>query len=170
MMSINISIRLAKLKDAKLLLKIHNNSVKGGFFNSKKLVAFKYHIKWLKNILKSNSKIYIGKNYNKKDFGYVRFDETKNNIFEVSIGNLPNFYGKGFGSLMLEKSLKKFIKNYNPKKIVCVVKKFNIRSAKCFLKNGFVKIKFNPKKHFTVNKIYPKKENYFELKYFRYEI
>ena len=167
MINTKISIRLAKLKDAKLFLKIHNSSVKGGFFNSKNLVVFKDHIKWLKKKLKSNSKIYIGKNYNKKDFSYVRFDEIKNNIFEVSIGNLPNFYGKGLGSLMLEKSIKKFRKNYNPKKITCAVKKFNIRSSKFFLKNGFVKMKFNPKKHFTVNKINPKKENYFELKYFR---
>ena len=36
---------------------------------------------------------------------------------------------------MLEKSIKKFKKNYKPKKIISAVKKFNVRSAKCFLKN-----------------------------------
>jgi len=84
-------------------------------------------------------------------------------VFEVSLGNLPNFYGKGLGTLMLEKSIKKF-KNNNPKKIISAVKKFNIRSAKCFLKNNFVKVKFDKQKHYTINKIDPNQEFYFELK------
>ena len=159
-----ISVCLAKNKDAKLLLKIHNASVKGGYFNSKKLIIYKKdHIEWFKKKLKSNSKIYIGKNSIKKKFGYVRFDEVKSNIFEVSLGNLPSFYGKGFGSLMLEKSIKKFKKKHKPKKIISVVKKFNVRSTKCFLKNKFVKVKFDKKRHFTKNEIDLKKEYYFEL-------
>tara|TARA_A100001015_G_scaffold184979_1_gene205823 strand:+ start:1518 stop:1919 length:402 start_codon:yes stop_codon:yes gene_type:complete len=122
-----ISVSLAKIEDAKLLLKIHNASVKDGYFNSKKLIIYKDHIEWFKKKLKSSSKIYIGKNSFKKKFGYVRFDEVKSNIFEVSLGNLPSFYGKGLGSLMLGKSIKKFKKRYKPKKIISVVKKFNLR-------------------------------------------
>ena len=159
-----VSVSLAKIGDAKLLLKIHNTSVKGYFFNSKILVDRKDHIDWFKKKLKSNSKIYIGKNSSKKKFGYVRFDEIKNKIFEVSLGNLPNFYGKGLGSLMLEKSIRKFKKKYQPKKIVSVVKKLNVRSVKCFLKNNFLKLKFDKKKHFTINKLNTNKEHYFELK------
>jgi L-amino acid N-acyltransferase YncA len=147
-----ISVNLAKIEDAKLLLKIHNASVKGGYFSSKNLIVYKDHIEWFKKKLKSNSKIYIGKNLFKKKFGYVRFDEVKGNIFEISLGNLPGYYGKGLGSLMLEKSIKKFKKKYNPKKIISVVKKFNVRSTKCFLKNKFVKVKFDKKRHLTVNK------------------
>ena len=158
-----ISVSLAKIEDAKLLLKIHNASVKDGYFNSKKLIIYKDHIEWFKKKLKSSSKIYIGKNSFKKKFGYVRFDEVKSNIFEVSLGNLPSFYGKGLGSLMLGKSIKKFKKRYKPKKIISVVKKFNLRSTKCFLKNKFKKVKFDKKKHFTINKTDPKKEYYFEL-------
>tara|TARA_B110000027_G_C16113411_1_gene298939 strand:+ start:1285 stop:1791 length:507 start_codon:yes stop_codon:yes gene_type:complete len=159
-----ISVSLAKIEDAKLLLKIHNASISGGFFKSKNLIIYKDHIEWLKKKLKSNSKIYIGKNSSKKKFGYVRFDEVKNNIFEVSLGNLANFYGKGLGSSMLEKSIKKFKKNYKPKKIISAVKKFNTRSVKCFLKNDFVKVKFDKKKHYTINKLNTKKEYYLEFK------
>jgi len=159
-----ISANLAKIEDAKLLLKIHNTNVKRGYFNSNNLIIYKDHIEWFKKKLKSNSKIYIGKNSIKKKFGYVRFDEVKSNIFEVSLGNLPSFHGKGLGSLMLAKSIKKFKKKYKPKKIISAVKKFNVRSAKCFLKNKFVKVKFDKKRHFTINKIDPKKEYYFELK------
>ena len=160
----NISVSLAKIEDAKLLLKIHNISVKDNYFSSKNLIVYKNHIEWLKKILKSTSKIYIGKNSIKKKFGYVRFDEVKSNIFEVSLGNLPSFYGKGLGSLMLEKSIKKFKKKYKPKKIISVVKKSNVRSVKCFVKNKFIKVKFDKKRQFTTNKIDPKKEYYFELK------
>jgi RimJ/RimL family protein N-acetyltransferase len=158
-----VSVKLSKIEDAKLLLRIHNTSVKAGFFNSKNLINFNQHIKWFKKKLKSNSKIYIG-NYKIKKFGYVRFDETKNNIFEISIGILPSYYGKGLGTLMLKKSIKKFKIKYKPKKIICAVKKFNIRSLKCFLKNGFIKVKFNKKKHSTINNLNIKQEYYLELK------
>tara|TARA_B100000575_G_scaffold281980_1_gene273133 strand:- start:933 stop:1481 length:549 start_codon:yes stop_codon:yes gene_type:complete len=161
-----VYVRLAKLKEAKLLYNIYNASIKAGYSNTKKLILYDKHIEWLKNKLISNSKIYIGKNSKKKDFGYVRFDETKNNIFEVSIANLPNFYGKGLGSIMLKKSINKFRKAYKPKKIICVIKKFNTRSYKCFYKNGFLKIKYNNKKHFTINKINSQKEYYLEQKVF----
>ena len=149
------------LSDASFLLKVHNASVAGGFFNSKNLLKYSEHIKWLKSKLTSkNSQIYIGRK-NKIRFGYVRFDKVKNNIFEVSLGNLPRFYTKGLGSKMLGYSVKKFIKEFKPKKITSTVKKFNIRSQKCFLKNDFIKTEFNIKKHKTINKI---NKNYFELK------
>jgi len=158
-----VSVKLSKIEDAKLLLRIHNASVKGGFFNSKNLINFNKHIEWFKKKLKSNSKIYIGKDYKKK-FGYTRFDETKNNIFEISIGILPGYYGKKLGTLMLKESIKKFKIKYKPKKIIAAVKKSNIRSLKYFLKNGFIKVKFNKKKHSTINNLNIKQEYYLELK------
>ena len=140
-----ITIKKANLSDGKLLLRIHNSAVTGGYVKSKKLVKFNEHIVWFKNKLKSKkSQIYIGKK-NKIKFGFVRFDEVKKNIYEISLGNLLTFYGKGLGSIMLGKCLKKFIKKFKPKKIISVVLKFNVRSQKCFLKNGFIKIDFNPK-------------------------
>ena len=158
-----ITIKKANLSDGKLLLRIHNSAVTGGYFKSKKLVKFNEHIVWFKNKLKSKkSQIYIGKK-NKIKFGYVRFYEVKKNIYEISLGNLLTFYEKGLGSIMLEKCLKKFIKKFKPKKIMAAVLKFNVRSQKCFLKNGFIKIDFNPKKHKTINKFKIKKENYYEF-------
>ena len=64
-----------------------------------------------------------------------------------------------FGNLLVELVIKKF----KPKKIMAAVLKFNVRSQKCFLKNGFIKIDFNPKKHKTINKFKIKKENYYEF-------
>jgi len=159
-----LNIKEANLNDAGFLLKIHNTSVAGGYFHSKNLVKYSEHIKWFKSKLNSkNSQIYIGKK-NRIRFGYVRFDKVENNIFEVSLGNLPIFYSKGLGSKMLGYSIQKFIKNFSPKKITSVIKRSNIRSQKSFLKNGFVKTNFNIKKHKTIKKINKNKENYFELK------
>ena len=73
-----------------------------------------------------NSQIYIGQK-NKNKFGYVRFDKRKNRVYEISIANLPNFYSKGLGTKMLNLSLRKFIKEYNPKKITAVISKFNMK-------------------------------------------
>ena len=64
---------------------------------------------------------------------------------------------------MLSKSLQKFLKLHKPKKIISIVKKNNIRSSKCFLKNGFKKKKINFKKSFISKKMDVKKDEYFEL-------
>ena len=163
-MSVKISLKTCKFKDAKFLMNVYNSAVKGGFYNSTKMVVLKDHNKWLKLKLKSkSSKIYIGYK-NKKKFGYVRFDKVKNNIFEVSIGNDTKFYGKKLGTAMLRISIKKFINRYKPKKITSTVKKSNIRSQRCFLINNFKLVKFNKKKHVGINKINTKKGNYYEYK------
>ena len=163
-LKIGINVRNANINDAKFILKIHNASVLARYSNSKNLVKYSEHIKWFKSKLISNkSQIYIGAK-NKIRFGYVRFDKVKNNIFEVSLGNLPKFYSKGLGTKMLKLSIEKFIKKFKPKKITSAVKKFNIRSQKCFIKNGFIKTNFNRKKHKTINNINKNIENYFELK------
>ncbi len=165
-MSLEVSIRKAKLTDSNFLLKIHNEGVKRKFINSIKVDKKNFSIwnKWFKTKLKSKKFIlFIGKTTFQKKFGYVSFDEITKNVFEVRIGNLPKFYGKGFGSLMLSKSLQKFLKLHKPKKIISIVKKNNIRSSKCFLKNGFMKKKINFKKSFISKKMDVKKDEYFEL-------
>ena len=157
-----VKVRKYKLKDARFLLQVHNYSVKGGFFTSQSLVKFKDHIKWLKLKLKSEkSQIYIGRK-NKNKFGYVRFDKRKNRAYEISIANLPNFYSKGLGTKMLNLSLRKFIKKHNPKKITAVIRKFNVRSQKYFLKNNFKKVAFNKKKHITIIQFNMKQDYYYE--------
>tara|TARA_B100001123_G_C15248697_1_gene1001960 strand:- start:80 stop:580 length:501 start_codon:yes stop_codon:yes gene_type:complete len=159
-----VSIRACKFKDAKFLLNTHNFAVKNGFFSSRKVVALLDHNEWLKSKLKNkSSKIYIGYR-NRKKFGYVRFEVVKKNIYQVSICNAPKFYGQGLGNKMLSLGIKKFNKLKKPKKIVCIVKKFNKRSERCFVKNGFIKTTFNKKKHFLANEIDTKKENYYEYK------
>jgi RimJ/RimL family protein N-acetyltransferase len=164
MINQKISIKNCNLADAKLLLNIHNSAVKKGYFTQTKIIRIKEQIKWVNFILKDGStKIFIGL-FNKKKFGYTRFKKINKYCFEVYIGILPKYYDKGLGSLMLRKAIKKIINIHNPKKIISVVKKINLRSHVFFLKNKFRLIKFNKKKHFTLNKFYIKKLNYYEFK------
>ena len=160
-----ITIKISKLEDAKFLLNIHNIHAKSGFNLSTDLIKFKDHIEWYKKKLKERySKIYIGYK-NKKKFGYVRFDKIKGNIFKVSIGNHPKFYGKKLGTIMLKFAMKKFISSCKPTKIISYVKKFNIRSQKCFLNNEFKNIKIIKKKELNLNKLRLK-----EIKIYEYKI
>ena len=125
-MALEINIRKARLTDSEFLLKIHNESVKRKFIDSTSIDKKNFNIwnQWFKKKLKSKEFIiFIGKNKYQHEFGYVSFDEILKSIFEVRIGNLPNFYGKGLGSLLLSKSLKKFLKIRKPKKIISIVKK-----------------------------------------------
>ena len=158
----NISVKICKLKDASFLLEVYNSGIAGGFFKSNKTVKFKDHILWLKKKLNNSpSKIYIGYK-DKIKFGYTRFDKIKKNIFEASIGNHRKYYGKGLGTKMLCLAIEKFTKYDKPKKITSIVKRSNIRSQKCFLKNNFKRIKFDKIKHKTLKKINTKKEYYYE--------
>ncbi len=130
------------------------------FFSQKKTVKFKDHFKWLKEKLNSNNaKIYIAVIGGEK-IGYVRFQKVIKKNYEVSIGNKSNFFGKGFGTVILGLATKRFIKSYKPKKIFSTVKKSNKRSEKCFLNNQFIKIK----KNVTI-KTNRKNSNYFEYKF-----
>ncbi len=165
-MSLEIKIRKARLSDSKFLLKIHNESVKRKFIDSTKVDKKNFNVwdQWFKNKIKSKKfTIFIGKNKFHKEFGYVSFDEIVKHIFEVRIGNLPKFYGRGLGSKMLSQSLKKFLRSHKPKKIISIVKKNNIRSSKCFLKSGFMKKKIDLRKNLIFKKKNLQKSEYFEL-------
>ena len=80
--------------------------------------------------------------------------------WEISIANSPDFRSKGYGTLMLKNSIKKFRLNKKVK-LISVVKKNNLRSEKCFLKNSFKKK--IAKSYFLKNKISLYKYNYLEL-------
>ena len=151
------------LTDAKLLSKIHQESVGGGYIRS---IFPKPNLKvwklWLRHkLFISKSKIFIGKIGSYK-FGFARFDNIDKKNYEVSIGILSKNYNNGLGTKLLELSIKKFTKIYKPKKIVCIIIKTNKRSEQCFKKNNFKLTKFNKRKHKTHNTLNLQKDNYFE--------
>ena len=154
------------LSDAKLLFKIHRESVNKGHLRSiSPIPTFKIWKSWLQYKLSiSKSKIFIGKIKNYK-FGFTRFDHINKKYYEVSIGILSKHCNQGLGTKFLKLSIKKFTKIYKPKKIVCLILKTNKRSEQCFKKNNFKLIKFDKRKHKTHNNLNLKKDNYFEYLY-----
>ena len=151
------------LSDAKLLFKIHRESVNKGHLRSiSPIPTFKIWKSWLQyKFFISKSKIFIGKIKNYK-FGFTRFDHINKKNYEVSIGILSKYCNQGLGTKFLKLSIKKFTKIYKPKKIVCLIIKTNKRSEQCFKKNNFKLIKFDKRKHKTHNNPNLKKDNYFE--------
>ena len=77
------------LSDAKLLFKIHRESVNKGHLRSiSPIPTFKIWKSWLQyKLFISKSKIFIGKIKNYK-FGFTRFDHINKKNYEVSIGIL----------------------------------------------------------------------------------
>ena len=63
-----IYVRSAKINDAKLLIKIHNSSIKGGYFKSKNLINLKSHLEWLKKKIKIKLKNIYWKKFRKQKF------------------------------------------------------------------------------------------------------
>lgn len=72
----------------------------------------------------------------------MRLEKLKDNIFEVSLALDFDYIGKGYGTKMLQKALKIFLKNKNSA-IVSKVKKNNYNSVNCFKNNNFLKVRYN---------------------------
>ena len=147
-----IKLKLCNSKDVVFLYKLYNFLVKNKYFKTKNTIKYKDHKNWFKEILNTDSsKIYIGY-YNSNKFGYVRFNRIKHKIYKVSIGCKLEYQNKGYGTSLLKFALKKFISKEKPNKIISLIKKNNISSQKCFIKNDFKKSKY-------------KKNNYYSYKY-----
>ena len=160
-----VKVRKANKRDNIFLSRVHNFGVKGGYFCGKQVIKPKDRIFWLKNQLsQKHISIYVGAiAKEKKAMGYVKFERVAHNIWEVTLANLPSFIGKGLGSKMLGLAIQRLKKYRKVSKIVAVVKKGNIASQRCFLKNKFLKRKFNTKIHKTLNQCDAEKNPYFEL-------
>jgi L-amino acid N-acyltransferase YncA len=135
-----LTVRKCKLKDSKIILKIFNNSVKMGYTETKKKIKFELHHSWLKKkLLSKKDFLFIGK-FDNKVIGYIRFDETRLEKYDISIGLKNQFIGKGLGSKFLNNSINKIINIKKIRLIKSKVKKKNINSINFFIKNNFVEI------------------------------
>jgi L-amino acid N-acyltransferase YncA len=135
-----IKLNLVKKKDHFFLNHIYNENVlKKKFFNEKK-ISINEHFKWYQ-INKKKNIIFIAKL--KINIGYVRFTQKKKHWY-ISIAIDKNCQRKGYGSEILNRSLKKF-KN-DSFKIISEIKKNNITSLNFFKKNNFNYYYSNKKK------------------------
>jgi RimJ/RimL family protein N-acetyltransferase len=109
------------------------------FSKKKKKITIETHNKWLrKNLNNRKIKFYIGsiiKENQRKKVGVVRFN-IKSKYALVSINLNPAMRGKGLSNILLAGGIKKFFK-FKKMKLIAEIKKNNLASIKCFLKNGF---------------------------------
>ena len=120
------------------------NDKKSIFFSkNKKKITLESHNKWFNKTLKDKKiNFYIGflvKNNEKKKVGIVRFD-IKNKYALVSINLNPVMRGKGLSYILLATGIKKF-KKFKEIKLIAQIKKKNLASISCFLKNKFYFLK-----------------------------
>ena len=108
------------------------------FFNNLKIKK-KEHELWFKNILKSKlTTLYVGE-INKNKIGVCRFDIKKElKSSEVSINLNPDYRGKGFSKILLDKSINTYLENKTID-LVAEIKKDNPLSIDIFQKVGFFK-------------------------------
>ena len=130
--------KIAKKDSLDILL--WRNDKKSFFFSkNKKKITLEAHSKWFeKNLKNQKIKFYKGylikKNVRQK-VGVVRFNIKKKYAL-VSINLNPVMRGKSLSYILLAAAIKKFLK-FKKVKLIAEIKKNNLASIKCFLKNGF---------------------------------
>jgi spore coat polysaccharide biosynthesis protein SpsF len=134
-----IRYRNVKFEDASLLYKWRNSFLAKKNSINTNLIEFDDHLKWFsKRILEINNQPFWIFFLNNEPIGTIRFDlETnKSNTFNISIYVDPIYHGQGFGSQILDLSLK-LLPNNTEILLVAKVKISNLVSKKLFLRSGF---------------------------------
>ena len=128
-------IRTADLSDLRDIFEWRNDFFSRSMFLNSEVVSLNDHIDWYHRYLKNPHKIiYIG-SINELKAGVVYFDEdTKQS--KVSINLNPLLRGKGFGFLLLSKSISVY-KQIKDTPLIATVKKENYPSIRIFTKCGF---------------------------------
>jgi len=110
------------------------------YSKNKKKISFERHNKWFKKNLKNNKvKSYIGylvKKNQKKKVGVIRFN-IKTKYALVSLNLNPVMRGKSLSYILLDAAINKFLR-FKKIKLVAEIKKNNLASINCFLKNRFI--------------------------------
>lgn len=134
----NIKIRLANSKDILFTLNLYNENIMKKRFFSNKIVDLKDHKIWFANKIKDKT-IFICSQRTR--IGYVRYDYLEKKTISISIAVKEKYKKKGFGKLMLARTLKnKRIKKYN---VIAKIRKDNCVSTQFFLNSGFKFLKKN---------------------------
>ena len=149
--SINIfKLRDSNINDEKLTLDWANDkAVRENSFTTK-IINKEEHQKWFKNILMNpNFTQYIMTDLKDRPIGQVRF-EVRDKFAFIDVSIDINFRGKGFSSVLLGKSFKKFFfENKTKYLLIAEVKKINLPSISLF--SAF---------KYKLKKYYPNKEIY----------
>ena len=135
-----LSLVKASIKDSRIIWEWRNDTNTRLMFFENSKISWEDHMSWFKNALEDKNRIiYMGLTKD-KPIGIIRFDRDPKNSFsfKISINIDPNSRSKGYGKMLLNKGLKKFLKNHSESKIInAEIKKNNQISKKIFISCGF---------------------------------
>lgn len=134
-----LKIRKAKKDDTLSTFNWCNNPIVRAYSFSKDKISFKDHQNWFEEKLDNKDCIYLILELHKIPIGSVRFDKINN---EAIISYLidPNFHGKGYGKIILSKSIK-FIKEVLNEEVTYISGKVNSENLPSI--NIFKKLDFD---------------------------
>ncbi|MDX1718635.1 MAG: UDP-2,4-diacetamido-2,4,6-trideoxy-beta-L-altropyranose hydrolase [Salegentibacter mishustinae] len=134
-----ISLRTATIKDLETTFRWATNAIIRQYSFNKKPIEHKEHSEWFERKLDDVGCVYFIAEKEIEAIGSVRFD-IGNNEAVISYLVDPIYHSKGYGIILLQKSLE-VIKNSNfsLKKVVGYVEPDNIASIKVFQRLGYTK-------------------------------
>ena len=132
-----IVLKKIKQKDIFTLFQwVNDNEVIKNSKKNKKITFNEHHI-WFKKILFSHKNLIFILYLNNVPIGQVRFDLIKKNNYLITFSIDKIFRNKGYGHIIVQKSLMKLSKLNNTKTFIAQVKQKNLSSIKVFEKNCF---------------------------------
>lgn len=128
----------AMLEDAKFLFELRNEPEVRAVSWNREPLAWDNHIMWFrKSLANLNRSFFVLRSDSGEPVGQVRYD-VSGEIAEVSVSVSNRFYGKGYASNGLKKSVKVFFESF-PKVLVIFahIMSDNIASIRTFEKAGY---------------------------------
>jgi UDP-2,4-diacetamido-2,4,6-trideoxy-beta-L-altropyranose hydrolase len=133
-----LTVLRATENDSKDIWEWRNHELTKQMSKTTESVSWGAHSSWYeKSLVNPNRYLYLGFLNDNEKIGICRFDvEVKTNTAEVSINLNPQHKGKKLSSQLLSQAIAKFCEERNTY-LAATIKKTNIKSIKCFTKNGF---------------------------------
>ena len=134
-----ITWRFARLSDAEILFQWRNEPDTFRFTKQARPLEWDEHYGWISRQIKrsrSDSVLLIF-SFESAQIGMSRLDRLNGSDFEISIsvGNL--YQGKGFGKIILEKSIEYALDTLNAGRVIATIHSKNTKSQKLFQNLGF---------------------------------
>lgn len=137
----DVTVRKARLRDTRQVWQIRNSaSVRRNSTNSD-FIPYAKHQVWFRKYLKSSNRFFVIvliTTSPKKIIGYCRYDLCSQR-FNVSIAIDQKYQSRGYGSFVLDQSLKEMVKQ--KKSFIAKIKSANLSSLKLFRRHHFVVVK-----------------------------
>lgn len=138
----NLIVRPALPSDSSQLLKWRNHELVRRFSKNSSLISEQDHENWIKSKLNpeySNNRMYIFEE-NEKAAGVTRIDLIDESRGELSIIVEPSFFSRGYGSIMLQKTIDLGFGEVNLAELTAIIHDSNFASIAIFTKCGFTKL------------------------------